>query len=355
MYLFVDTPGLDDPKISNADILREIARLLSVVKDSVTFAGVLYVHPVNIPFSEETKKGLLFLEAFCGLDYAPHITFVTTKWDSLSTKQIKKSDELVNELIKSKWARFRKEGANLYHHGRCYENGEPTLDVLDLEDEPIPRQKTARERIAHLHPFDREYSLPLIVQELRANAALENTTVWKLLGMKVWEFAAASPQADNSRQAHEQASEAAGFDWTSALVSLMMLPIDVIRSVVATLWIFIKLLKFCISSVMGISNISMSIYCCTPQVIEVLIVLPGGLRFIVGRSTSGLYWRPWSSQDGSEQESDADDDISERPEYRAFAEAFGLALSMQGDTVQEPMPSSTEESSGGFWDWCVVM
>jgi hypothetical protein len=34
--------------------------------------------------------------------------------------------------------------------------------------------------------------------------------------MKVKQLAAASPQAANSPQAHEQASQAAGFDWTSA-------------------------------------------------------------------------------------------------------------------------------------------
>jgi hypothetical protein len=78
--------------------------------------------------------------------------------------------------------------------------------------------------------------------------------------------------------------------------------------------------------------------------------MSGGLGFIVRYGVSAPYSRPWSSQDGSEPDSNADDDISEtyvgesmdseeetweegrhyeNPEYHAFVAAFRLAVSMQ--------------------------
>jgi hypothetical protein len=111
-----------------------------VTKDSVEYASVLYVHPVFAPFSEEMARGLQFLEAFCGLDYAPSITFVTTMWDLQSPMGVKFCDRVVEQLVTEKWSSFMDRGAKLYHHGRRYEDGNLTMDVLTLEDDGIVRR-----------------------------------------------------------------------------------------------------------------------------------------------------------------------------------------------------------------------
>lgn len=177
LYLFVDTPGLNDVEVSNESILEEIAKLLDITKNSVTYAGVLYVHPATLQFSKEVKQSLQFLALFCGPDYFPQITFVTTFWDDIAPSQIEAKDELIGELAQYKWPSFLSRGAEVYHHGRVYEGGKPTLDTLSLDDHPELRQIQAREAIARLYPVDRVYAAPMIIMELRAMIPLEDTRV----------------------------------------------------------------------------------------------------------------------------------------------------------------------------------
>lgn len=149
LYLFVDTLGLNDPEISNADILREIAKLLEITKDSVTYADVLYVYPATLQFSGEAKQSLLFLNAFCGPSYFPSITFVVTMWDRISPNNIEEQDELVCEMARTKRSSFLDRGANLYHHGRVYERDMATLEALSLS-ESQRFDKDTREKLFHV-------------------------------------------------------------------------------------------------------------------------------------------------------------------------------------------------------------
>ncbi|CAI7593071.1 unnamed protein product [Penicillium manginii] len=363
LYLFVDTPGLDDPQISNAAILQEIARLLRMTRDSVMYAGILYVHPVNAPFSEEIKQALLFLDAFCGRDYVPSITFVTTMWDLQNSKGVIRSNALVESLRRTKWALFMDRGAKLYHHGRRYENGEPTLEVFDLETEGAARQKTARERIAHLYPSDQVYAPPLIVQELHANTALEKTTAGKFLDMQSSELVKMGPGRNNEFLPEE------GVDWLGSLLGLLKIPMDIVGTSAMSLWNFIESLRSRISSVMNPTSIGVSIHHLDSQCIEALVSLPGGLRVIVGYGETGLYWRPWSASDENLAGfAVVDDDFevftagpefveedSHDPEYAAFGQIFDSVLSaMHDDPFQEP-ESQIQESTWGFWDKCAVM
>ncbi|KAJ8058942.1 hypothetical protein OCU04_011927 [Sclerotinia nivalis] len=162
--LIVNTPGFDDPNISNADFLRGIASLLT--KDSVKYTGILYVHLASTIFSEETQGGLKLFQALCDLNYSLSSTFVTTVWDCLSSRKIRKKHDLITELIKAKWSLFIERGANSYHHGICYGNGRPTFDVLDLKDGKTARRNTARQRIAVIYPPYKEYTSSLIVEAL---------------------------------------------------------------------------------------------------------------------------------------------------------------------------------------------
>ncbi|KAL4772898.1 hypothetical protein BDW60DRAFT_206661 [Aspergillus nidulans var. acristatus] len=139
-YLFVDTPGLNETGGNNADILREIGRFLDATKGSVTYAGVLYIHPAFLPFSKDCQTELEFLEHFCGLEYSPYITFVTTSWDECeSERAMRRHDENVHQIKGKKWAPFMARGAQVYYHGRVYENGEPTLASLDIIDQATER------------------------------------------------------------------------------------------------------------------------------------------------------------------------------------------------------------------------
>ena len=362
-YLFVDTPGLDDPFISNAAILAEIARLLYLTKDSVVYAGVIYVHPVTCPFSDEMRKGLQFLEAFCGLDYAPSITFVTTMWDLQSPQGVRRSERLFNELIAKRLSSFMERGAKIYHHGRRYENGDLTLDVLDLEEDGSTRQSTAREIISIFYPIDLEYPTPLIVQELRANILLQNTTVGKFLGMTSMELVPVVPTIGDSRQP-------GGFDWLGSLVGMLKIPVQMVGGLVMALWVLLDNLQSRLSSTISRSNIGISLHHLGSSRVEALLSLPGGLKFIVGYGPSGPYWRPWASRDEHEAgfrmsdddfESDTEEDsaqngrVYENPEHVAFGELFDeVSSDVRDRSIPEPEPTPPH-SDWSLWEKCAVM
>ncbi|KAJ5483808.1 hypothetical protein N7539_006008 [Penicillium diatomitis] len=388
LYLFVDTPGLKDPSISNADILREIAKLLDTTKDSVTYAGVLYVHPATLQFSDEAKKSLLFLNAFCGPSYSPSITFVTTMWDRISPDEIEEQDELVNEMARAKWSSFLDRGANLYHHGRAYEGDTATLEVLSLRKKPEVRQKYAREAISRLYPLDKNHAAPLIIQELRVNTLLEDTTAGKLLGMIGLQIPTDDAQQNDTSQNPVQQSRPEGFDWFHAIVAAIKFPLDQITAFLAALWNLVAALKSAILALMPSSTITVSVPRFTGYSVEVLFTLPGGLRFIVGYGLRGPYLRPWSSQAANfASEIDSEDDnvdgpdmpvsitldpeVTEqeetfgmdgpdvRPEYLAVSTAFERVLSVQEGYLpanqENHVQTDTEESDSWWWERCAMM
>ncbi|KAI9036274.1 uncharacterized protein KD926_002092 [Aspergillus affinis] len=372
VYLFVDTPGLNDPNISNADILREIAKLLEVTKTSVTYAGILYVHPANQIYSDETEKGLKFLEVFCGLDYSPSLTFVTTGWDALSLNQIPRSDASIRQMQTFKWTAFIEKGAKVYHHGRRYDGGLPTLEVLDIDGDREPRSRTAQGIIADLYPHEKSYAAPLIIQELRMELNLEDTTAGKYLGMTSQKLVYPGTQSTNGQQSGETGNQSAGISWMDAFLSVMMIPVDMIRGFVTALWNFISLLQKALATLL-MPPVEISIHRVSAEGVEALVTLPGGLRFIVGYGRRGPYWRRWDSQAEGQTTSEADDDNSDilveipdgpmgnwsrssddnesetNPDYLVVSEAFRLAMLNHGDPVTPEEPHLEAGSTEGPW------
>lgn len=390
LYLFVDTPGLNDPKISNADILCEIAKLLEMTKDSVTYAGVLYVHPATLQFSVEAKRSLLFLNAFCGPSYSPSITFVTTMWDRISPEEIEEQDDLVSEMARTKWSSFLDRGANLYHHGRVYEGEIATIEVLSLRKKPEVRQRYAREAISRLYPLDKNYSAPLIIQELRASISLEDTTAGKYLGVISMKNVTADARRTDITQSLVDQSQPEGFDWFGAIVTAIRFPLDQVIAFPTALWNLVAALKATILDLMPQSAITVSLPRFTTYGVEVLLTLPGGLRFIVGYGIHGPYLTPWSSQAARfEAEHDSEDEIASgsdmavetfvdlqvpdqeeilgtdepgvRSEYLIVRTAFERALSAQGISTpahyvhEDHVQTESQGSDSWWWEQCIVM
>ncbi|KAL3493910.1 P-loop containing nucleoside triphosphate hydrolase protein [Aspergillus germanicus] len=304
-YLFVDTPGLNETGGNNADILREIGRFLETTKDSVTYAGVLYIHPATVQFSNDCQRALEFLEHFCGMEYSPHITFVTTMWDECAQERARRRhDENVDQIKERKWAPFIARGAQVYYHGRVYEDGEPTLAYLDIEKQELERQACAREMIGRVYPKDKEYTVPpLIVQELRAQIPLPATTAGRHLQMTYDQVAITNvltygagrvtgPEASEiPNQRAKQEEDSWGFDWIGSAIHAVMdaiaFPFRVMETLLTMLWDLIRILGM-IVSIMRVTP-----YRLTDNGVEVRVTLLGGLSAIVGyKRPGGFYWRP---------------------------------------------------------------
>lgn len=303
-YLFVDTPGLNETGGNNADILREIGRFLDATKDSVTYSGVLYIHPATVQFSNDCQRALEFLEHFCGLEYSPYITFVTTMWDECTQERaMRRHDDNVKQIKEKKWAPFIHRGAQVYHHGRVYENGAPTLAYLDIDNQAAERRANVRDMIGRVYPRDKEYTVPpLIVQELRGHIALPATTAGQHLQMTYSQVAiantltygagriAGTERSELQNLDRAKDNESWGFDWIgsaiNAIADVIAFPFRLVQSLLTMLWDLIRILGTMVSIVQVIPHRL------TENGVEVRVTLLGGLSTIVGyRRPGGFYWQ----------------------------------------------------------------
>ncbi|KAJ5741098.1 hypothetical protein N7493_000970 [Penicillium malachiteum] len=250
-YLFVDTPGLNETGGNNADILREIGRFLGATRDSVIYAGVLYVHPVGVQFSNDCQRALEFLEHLCGLEYSPYILFVTTMWDELNQERAMKRH---NENIKQ-----------------------------------IKEQKT------------KEYTVPpLIVQELRAHVPLPATTAGQYLRMIYSEasitkmltygagYSAGTEGSEFPNLNRAKENESKGFDWIGSAINIVVhsikFPFRMIQTFVTMLWDLIGILRT------RVSIVRVMPYRFTDNGVEVCLTLLGGFSVIVGYERPGGFY-----------------------------------------------------------------
>ena len=104
----MDTPGFDDEKISDADILKLIATsLVDAFNDEADIQGALYVHPVTeARMRGSGRKNLTTFKMMLGMKSMSHCRLVTSKWslqpDSVSTareQELCEQDEFWKPLI----------------------------------------------------------------------------------------------------------------------------------------------------------------------------------------------------------------------------------------------------------------
>ena len=93
VYL-MDTPGFDDTKLSDAQVLETIAEaLVDAFNDEADIQGALYVHPVTeAKMRGSGRKNLIMFNEVLGTEEMSHCRLVTTKW-SLQAEDVSKDRE----------------------------------------------------------------------------------------------------------------------------------------------------------------------------------------------------------------------------------------------------------------------
>jgi hypothetical protein len=78
----VDTPGFDDPKVPDNQILKLIADyLLDAFENGVEIMGALYVHHITAPrMYRSGMRNLMMFKEVVGLKNMKNVRLVTTKW-----------------------------------------------------------------------------------------------------------------------------------------------------------------------------------------------------------------------------------------------------------------------------------
>ncbi|KAH7925413.1 kinase-like protein [Leucogyrophana mollusca] len=84
--VFVDTPGFDDSKRTDYDILRDISKWLEqTYRQGITLTGILLFHRISESRMRGTPvKNLAVFEELCGKDALQNVVLTTTMWDEVS-------------------------------------------------------------------------------------------------------------------------------------------------------------------------------------------------------------------------------------------------------------------------------
>jgi hypothetical protein len=81
----IDTPGFDDNRCSDVDVLREMAFWLNQAHSSgIKLGGILYLHRItDCRLSGSALQGLNTFKQLCGPEAFPGVMMVTTFWESV--------------------------------------------------------------------------------------------------------------------------------------------------------------------------------------------------------------------------------------------------------------------------------
>ncbi|KAL3480772.1 hypothetical protein BJX99DRAFT_272521 [Aspergillus californicus] len=185
--LFLDMPGFSTRDFHDWDIFERLMAGLSVVQPYVQFRGVLYVDSMkDNRVTAATERVLKWLFCFCGAEFMPNVTVVTTQWDELNQAGVKTRLSRFG-LWKSgdPLEPFFNNGAGVYHHGLIQDGN--TNQTLDIDEDAGRRRFLARQMIASRYEGSTTLKLQ-IHTEIVNGAALDSTQAGRWLRYGHFEY-----------------------------------------------------------------------------------------------------------------------------------------------------------------------
>ncbi|KAF8243217.1 hypothetical protein K440DRAFT_613982 [Wilcoxina mikolae CBS 423.85] len=187
-YVFIDTPGFDDPhpERTNLDVFEEILTWFRTMSPYCNLTGVLYIHDIKPDrFSASMDLNLEMLKSLCGESFFPNITMITTKWGDLRSSGLRRAERRQKELESGPWKDLLTAGARAFKHGEGV--GEPHPDdtpmgLEELEELEEQTQKAHEElRKIMLYYKSSKDITPEIQRELRRKVGILNTKAGTVL------------------------------------------------------------------------------------------------------------------------------------------------------------------------------
>jgi hypothetical protein len=194
-YYIMDTPGFDTDK--EQKVFREIIRGIEAVRPYAKIIGVMLVTRINDSRAEALDNKLVgFVHKFCGNDYIPQVTMVTTFWNVSEERDKLAFDEKLRGRLES-WRRTLGQKLKHYQHGRRYQNGNDTGVCLRWDGDKVDIKEYVKEMVSHhygnINPHD-----PQIVQELVANRPQSETAAGQFLGLNTADDSFSTPTPPSS-------------------------------------------------------------------------------------------------------------------------------------------------------------
>ena len=167
----LDTPGFDDTRRSDADILKEVIPLLVQLKQRVEFAGIIYLYPItNNRMQGTARKNLSLMRAICGEAAYKHVVLTLTMWEEFSD-DILVAFRRENHLLQTDdwWGSMRSQGSVAKRHNGTLDSARDIINqvvvqrsnhgpfMLRIHKEMIDEEKTLEETTVGKEVY-REYN-----------------------------------------------------------------------------------------------------------------------------------------------------------------------------------------------------
>ena len=126
----VDTPGFDDTRISDEDVLSNIAFWLSVSYEAnVRLSGIVYLHPIHkVRMGGSAHKNLRMFKQLCGEESLSSVVLATNMWSKVSEEVGKRREEQLKK-DKDMWADMISQGSVVFRHDDTQES---TMKIIDF-------------------------------------------------------------------------------------------------------------------------------------------------------------------------------------------------------------------------------
>lgn len=127
----IDTPGFDDTKKPDVEILGDIAYWLLRAYASeprVFLSGIVYLHPIHEPRMQGTAmKNLDMFKALCGEQSLSCVVLATTMWSKVAERDgVNRQQELIS--TERFWKNMIDNGSRVFKHE---DNVESALAIID--------------------------------------------------------------------------------------------------------------------------------------------------------------------------------------------------------------------------------
>ncbi|KAG8849274.1 hypothetical protein FRB91_010091 [Serendipita sp. 411] len=138
-YVFLDTPGFNDTKMTDADILTNIVvTLTETYKGGIKLAGVIYLHRISDNRITMTdRKNTEMFTHFCGADAFQNVILVTTMWDHTGIKQAEPREM---QLRTTFWKTMIDSGSRMMRFAHTQDSAWEIVDHLNGVPRPLQIQ-----------------------------------------------------------------------------------------------------------------------------------------------------------------------------------------------------------------------
>lgn len=154
--IIVDTPGFDDSKRPNAEILHEISKILTYQYEMGSpLKGIIYIHSIaDVRFRGSAGLNLRILRQMCGDQALRNVMLITSRWDQVMPSQ---GADRERNLREDFWKEMLRKGSRMNRFQGTHDSAAALVSqlleindscVLDIQRELTDEGKTLDETSA---------------------------------------------------------------------------------------------------------------------------------------------------------------------------------------------------------------